>query len=112
MKRPKAVIAPVILTLGVAFVAIACSSGPSKPSDPVLARGQEVYMADCASCHGSSGNGGAGPKLKDVIASRYTLEQHEKIISEGRKGTSMPAFKDRLSAEDIEAVARYEREAL
>ena len=41
-----------------------------------------------------------------------TLEQHEAVIAQGRDGTRMPAFADSLSQDDIEAVARYEREVI
>lgn len=114
VKGPKIVMAPVVMSLVVLCAGLvgSCSSSPAKPSDPVLARGQEVYMANCASCHGSTGNGGAGPKLKGVVASRYTLDAQMKIIADGRRGTAMAPFKDKLSPEEIEAVARYERESL
>jgi mono/diheme cytochrome c family protein len=103
-----------VLVVVVAWGAAACG-GPdiARPEDPVLAEGQRVYDASCASCHGKGGGGGAtGPKLSGVVEARYTLEEHIAVITEGRGGSAMPAFRDLLTPEEIEAVARYEREVL
>lgn len=112
--RTRALVAPlvaVVLTVGVA----ACGGGGSDvatPSDPILAKGQQVYNDRCASCHGKSGQGGGGgSRLAGVVENRYTLEEQVQVISGGRSG-GMPAFAGRLTAEEIEAVARYEREVL
>lgn len=90
----------------------ACSSdAPATPTDPVLAEGQDIYNRQCASCHGTSGQGGVGASMEGV-ADRLTLDEHMATVANGREGTSMPAFKDRLTPEEIEAVSRYEREVL
>lgn len=99
--------------LGAGAVGACSSDTPATPSDPVLARGQEVYNAQCAQCHGVSGGGGVGPAIAGVLEERYPdISEHIDIIADGVSGSNMPAFKGRLSAEEIEAVARYEREAL
>jgi mono/diheme cytochrome c family protein len=96
-------------TLGLA----ACSGGSDSgaaPSDPVLARGQEVYQKNCATCHGSKGGGGSGVKLAGVVAARYpNIADHENVIRNGIQ-PKMPAWGRKLSDEDIQAVARWERE--
>jgi mono/diheme cytochrome c family protein len=91
----------------------ACSSSeePAAPSDPVLAEGQTVYNANCASCHGRSGNGGLGPKLSDRVAAEYPDIADQVAVIENGRG-SMPKFEGRLTAEQIDAVARYTRESL
>jgi mono/diheme cytochrome c family protein len=92
--------------------ALAACGGDEQPipSDPVLARGQDVYRKNCAQCHGSRGGGGSGVKLAGVVAARYPdIADHVAVIRDGRT-PGMPAFGDRLSAEDIDAVARWERE--
>jgi mono/diheme cytochrome c family protein len=49
-------------------------------------------------------------KLAGVVAARYPdIEDHMAVIREG-KGGRMPKFGDQLSPEEIEAVARWERE--
>ena len=68
--------------------------------------GEEVFAsAGCGSCHtfspaGSTGN--VGPNLDDTQA---TFEQAVQQVSNG--GGGMPPFKDELTQEEIEAVARY-----
>lgn len=84
---------------------------------PSLARGAEVYQANCASCHGAVGRGDGslaaglepppanladGPGLHDVSPLDY---YHR--ISIGTVGTAMPAFEGRLPAEDRWAAALY-----
>jgi mono/diheme cytochrome c family protein len=91
-------------------IGAACGSGDdvATPSDPTLARGQQVYRQNCASCHGSRGGGGAGVRLAGVVAERYpNIDDQITVIAEGQAG--MPSFEDRLSPEDIAAVAAYVR---
>jgi mono/diheme cytochrome c family protein len=103
-----AVVAVLVLT---GWLSVACSAGPPRPSDPVLAKGYDIFQANCAACHGTTGGGGIAPKLKGVVATRYpNIADQIAVISNGRM--NMPAWKDRLSADEIEAVARYEREGL
>ena len=90
-----------------------CSTAdtPAAPTDPVLAQGQQLYLANCASCHGRSGGGGLGPKLSGVVAERYpNIADQEAVILNGRG--SMPAFKTRFDQAQLDAVTRYTREAL
>jgi cytochrome c oxidase subunit II len=88
-----------------------CGDSPQRPTDPVLARGYDVYQDQCASCHGTGGGGGSAPRLKGVIAGRYDVETHTRIVT-GGVGARMPAFGERLSPEEVDAVVRYEREGL
>ncbi len=105
----------VLVTIGSAVTVAACSGGDdgiATPTDPVLAEGQKVYRSQCASCHGTKGGGGQGSKLAGVVEVKFpNIDDHIRIIAEG-KGGGMPAFGKRLTAEQIEAVARYEREVL
>jgi cytochrome c oxidase subunit 2 len=101
-----------LVCLSVLAISSCDGGGPAAPSDPVLAEGQRVYNSRCSSCHGKSGNGGSAPKLKDVIADRYSVEQHTAIVVNGAGGGRMPAFGKELTPEEIDAVVRYEREGL
>jgi high-affinity iron transporter len=84
---------------------------------PSLARGAEVYQANCASCHGAVGRGdgtlaaGLDPRptnLADGAALRGVSPlDYYRRISIGTVGTAMPAFEARLPAEDRWAVALY-----
>ena len=101
----------VVVAVATAFAACGGSSAPATPADPVLAHGQDIYNSKCASCHGKGGNGGLGPKLAGVVANRYpNIDDQKAVIADGRG--SMPAWKDKLSDDDMTAVARYEREVL
>lgn len=111
--RIRQLVAASFAAVVVILTAVSCGeSGPEKPSDPMLALGQDVFNRKCATCHGRSGNGGSAPKLKDVIAARYTVEEHTAIVMNGAGGGRMPAFGGELSREEIDAVVRYEREGL
>lgn len=86
----------------VAALVSACSAGGSPPPAPAgdaqLAQGREVYADHCARCHGSGGAGGAGPRLAGT-------EIDLGVVRSGRRG--MPAFGQRLSDEELDAVAAY-----
>jgi mono/diheme cytochrome c family protein len=114
MLRSSRVLLASCALIGAATIFSACASGGSSeavPSDPVLAQGQQIYKANCASCHGQAGGGGLGPKLSGMVAKKYPdIADQEAVIANGR--SSMPKFGQRLSADEINAVARYEREAL
>jgi mono/diheme cytochrome c family protein len=94
------------------FAACAGESPEVTVDDPELVQGREVYVRSCASCHGSSGGGGLGPKLSEgaVTDSFPTIADQIELIANGR-GT-MPSYTGRLSPEEMQAVARYTREVL
>ena len=72
---------------------------------------QQLYEEKCMACHMADGNAAVkdmnladgewkhGSKLSDMI----------KVIREGVDGTAMQPFKDQLSKDEIEALARYVR---
>ncbi len=64
--------------------------------------GGSVFAANCAACHGSSGQGGVGPALagRSLSASAVTS-----IVGSGRG--AMPSFSGRLTSEQVQAVAAY-----
>jgi mono/diheme cytochrome c family protein len=77
-------------------------------------KGAEVYKAKCASCHGADGKGetpvGKSLKVRD-LASSETQNQHDselKTFLENGKG-KMPAYKGKLTNEQIENLVQYIR---
>ena len=104
--------------LGGALFGVACTSTETpalsgdQADDPQLVLGRQVFDDNCARCHGGSGGGGAGPKLSDgeVVAAFPGPADQVAVVREGRD--TMPSFGDRLSAEEIDAVVRFTREAL
>jgi cytochrome c551 len=66
--------------------------------------GAAIYAANCAACHGADGSGGIGPDLRG-IGQMHTVDQLIEVITNGRG--AMPAWRDRLTPEQIRAVAEF-----
>lgn len=71
--------------------------------------GAKVFSANCASCHMAGRNVVAAAKtLKQDALKQYGMDSLEAIKNQVTNGkNAMPAFKGRLSEEQIEAVAGY-----
>jgi mono/diheme cytochrome c family protein len=80
-------------------------SGGGSPGGP----GAEVFSSRCASCHGSDGGGGIGPRLSGgaVVEAYPEIADEIAVVTEG-KG-QMPAFGDRLTPAEVEQVVEYTR---
>jgi cytochrome c oxidase cbb3-type subunit III len=78
----------------------ACSSPPGRPhtGSEILAPNEisdfrTLYTDNCAACHGMQGRGGAAIALADPVYLAVVDESAmRKIIANGVRGTSMPAF--------------------
>jgi mono/diheme cytochrome c family protein len=80
--------------------------------EEILALGQRIFDTTCSACHGENGSGGSGPVLNSQqILTRNTNEQlRATIVAGGRRPNStMPAFGDRLTSVEIDAVVQYLR---
>ncbi len=66
-----------------------------------------AYKEHCASCHGEARLGGIGPALIPENLARLRKAEAEKVIREGRPATQMPAFGEKLSADEIKAMVDY-----
>lgn len=94
--------------------AIAAAAGDSNKTftqAELMKRGEGVYKASCAACHGAEGQGGGPfPALKgSAVATTGSVADHLKLIIAG-KGI-MPPFGAQLSDADVAAVTTYERNA-
>jgi len=70
--------------------------------------GADLFAANCAVCHGAAGEGVVGPGL----AGNPAMQRAEYIITTvlfGREDHGMPPFADRLSDEEIAAIATFVR---
>jgi mono/diheme cytochrome c family protein len=67
--------------------------------------GQQLFLKNCAHCHGADAHGDDGP---DLHALDWTDEQIVTRIRNGKKGL-MPVFAGKLSPEDITKVITYLR---
>lgn len=81
-----------------------------------VGQGRQLYVANCAGCHGDNGQGAEGPALNNpVLLSSATDTFLVESIARGRRGTSMPGFANpspthpTLSREEIEAIVRFIR---
>ena len=84
------------------------SSGPNgeyvTPTEivtsPKFMKGEELYVDYCSRCHDAKGVGGVGPALSASNLDRSVIENGD--LDEG-----MPAFKEELSPEEIDAIIDY-----
>lgn len=80
-------------------------------------RGQDLYNARCATCHGRDGKAktpiGVKLKTKDLTQApawkTLTDVAIAKAIEEGTPDKSMPAYKGRYSTEEAAALVKYLR---
>jgi cytochrome c oxidase cbb3-type subunit 2 len=76
--------------------------------------GHEVYVHNCASCHGQHGEGdgpgaaGLHPRPANLAEHEYTLDRLSFALWNGIAGTAMPAWRD-LSVQDLSAAASVAR---
>ena len=100
--------------------AVVAASGASATSDslkgrPQAARGREVYMSNCARCHGADGMSHTSmgqmteaPDLTDAAwQSRRSAARMIASVTNGRG--EMPAFRRKLSRQEIAAAVAYVR---
>jgi cytochrome c oxidase cbb3-type subunit 3 len=74
------------------------------------ARGATVYADNCAECHGAKGEGITAPSLGDQALLANASDAFLKYaVVNGREGTPMVGFDDRLNEADIDAVVAYLR---
>jgi len=94
-----------------ASAAAAAASGKTYTMAEMMAKGKDVYAANCQACHQAEGQGGGPfPALKgSKVATSGSIAEHIALIANG-KGI-MPPFGSQLSALDIAAVTTYERNA-
>ncbi len=95
---------------------------PSLPeATPQQRRGERLFQANCAFCHGGAGTGRnwigqfMEPKARDLT--QYTRESMpparlRQRIRDGLPGTSMPAWRDVLAPGEIAAIAAYVERAM
>lgn len=103
-----------VLGLGIFYlvrpVSVVSVANPIPPNSESIARGQELYLTNCAACHGITGNGD-GPVGLTLNPRPADLRQHAipgvhadsqlfEWITNGFPGSRMPAFRSILSDTD------------
>jgi mono/diheme cytochrome c family protein len=102
------ILAPVVLGACVSDDAV-----PAVPDDDAqLVAGRMIYADNCVSCHGPTGGGSVGSKLNGGRLTERLSDPAEQraIVVDGRD--EMPAFREKLTAEEIDAVVRFTREII
>jgi len=106
--------------LGNAFFLLSPSGEPVREELPATAQvdpqkmnqlmelGRQVFARNCAVCHGDQGQGGIGP----AFAGNSALARNDMVIPmilDGFPDHGMPAWRNRLTDEEIAAVATFIR---
>jgi dihydro-heme d1 dehydrogenase len=76
------------------------------PTQAMASAGAD-YATLCAACHGPQRLGGTGPALLPENLERLRKPAAAETIAKGRVATQMPAFGDRLSPAEIDALVAY-----
>jgi len=114
----------VLIAVACAVLLMGCGGGTTSGSP--LAQGRDVYGAQCSACHGSRGEGGTGPSLREVTSTFPSCADHIEWVTLGsdrwkdehgdtRGATAtpveggMPSHENILSADEIALVAAFER---
>jgi cytochrome c oxidase cbb3-type subunit 3 len=96
----------ILLVLGCIISAFALQAA-TPPS------GKSIYKRRCMMCHGAEGKGYPAMKSPDFTDPKWQASVKDKelieVIKNGKKGTAMPAFGDKLKKDEIKAVTDYIR---
>jgi mono/diheme cytochrome c family protein len=120
MKRVKVVVFCVgVLALATSAAASGgpAAAAPQKGRAAQAERGRAVYADRCARCHGADGQGRTRlgetldpPDFSDPAWQRSRSRNNTRMIASVSEGLgSMPAFKKKLSRQDIAAAVAYVR---
>jgi cytochrome c6 len=128
-------IALALTCVAIVLVAVACtetapptntSRAAASPAAPApaasvdeFASAKANYKKNCEACHGPDATGGPVkvdkktikvPSLKAEHALKHTDDQITKMITNGEE--EMPAFKDKMSPQEIAEMVRYVRKSI
>jgi mono/diheme cytochrome c family protein len=110
-----------LLVILVALTTVACSASnsstssvvtttsPAITSTPAAIDAAALYAAKCAACHGANRQGTAGvaPAINKSTIGDDSDAEVAALISNGKTGTAMPAFKGQLTADQINALVTF-----
>ncbi len=82
---------------------------PEIKSTNVPLSGPEIYISLCSQCHGEAGEGGIGPSLRDEMLQQASDRAIFDSISVGHSATSMIAWGEILTSDQITQVIRHIR---
>jgi mono/diheme cytochrome c family protein len=91
-------------------------TNPLPQTDEVVSQGQEVFLGNCAQCHGPNANGDSelgrrmdppAMNLTSAHVQHWSEGELFWIIQNGVRLTGMPSWKSSITAEDTWKLARY-----
>jgi len=92
-------VALITAVVALVFLLMPKSAGASKV--------ETLYKNNCAECHNAYRLGGMGPALLPENLKRLRKKAAIEVIKNGRIATQMPAFKDKLNDQQIQALVDY-----
>ena len=109
LKNFKKILTAFLLILTLAFVEIATNSQIALADTATNPTAAEVFSANCAGCHINGGNIiRRGKNLKQKALKKYGMDSIANISNLVTNGKGiMPAYKDRLSEQQIIDVSAY-----
>ncbi len=84
---------------------MAVAQTPTPPPTPPAP--ETLYQEHCAVCHHPQRTGAMGPALLPESLSRLRRPEAARVIAQGRVATQMPAFHEKLSADELQALAQW-----
>jgi cbb3-type cytochrome c oxidase subunit III len=98
----------VFILMGAGLFVAGTSFRATPPPD-----GAALYKQKCAMCHKADGTGYPALKTQDLTDPKWQKnakdKEIEEVIKNGKKGTAMPAFADKLKEDEIKALTGYIR---
>jgi cbb3-type cytochrome c oxidase subunit III len=80
---------------------------------PPEADGAAIFKKNCTMCHGADGKGYSALKTPDFTDPKWQASKKDneirEVIKNGKKGTAMAPFGEKLKDEEISAVIAYIR---
>ncbi len=96
-----------VTLLGVGASGLAASTGAGQRGAHSVTTAA-LYLKQCASCHGPKGEGTPGVRpLNGPLAHGDRVEDIEKVIRDGIKGTTMAGYRGTLTDAQVRAVAEF-----
>ena len=98
--------------------AVNMATPAASPVKSEAAKAEELYTVNCMTCHKDSGKGGKATvdgktlDVEDLTTDKKKQRSDEKLaqdISDGAESDGMPAFKDKLTPEQIKMVVGHLR---
>jgi len=93
--------------LSVSYGGEATPVEPSAASLQLIAEGKRLYLLNgCYACHGIDATGKIGP---DLTKTKKTDQEMFDRISNGKEGTAMGPFRDKIAPDEIRKIIAYLR---